>query len=456
MRKIIFIAMLSVAAISVFAQNNTQFKKRPAIGIAFVLQDFPTAASIKSSGLGPTLAGTAWKKTRNMNPGIALSYHDGINDYLDYTVRLTGSFLNYPNTLVNNNLSFGQDRLLLEGDAGVQLKLLSDKYAVTPYLHAGLGVSKYKGYYGAIAPLGAGLQINLYDETFIFTNLQFRQAISENVTSHMWYSLGVAGNIGKPKPLFEALPIPTDLPTKDLSADSDADGDGIMDSKDNCKDVIGTAKYNGCPVPDTDGDGVDDENDKCKNQAGTAKYNGCPVPDTDGDGIDDDNDKCKDVAGTAKYNGCPVPDRDNDGVEDDIDKCADEAGTADNNGCPKVADEIIEKVKFAAQKIYFDPGKSILLATSNKSLNSVVEILKANPDLMLDIEGHTDNTGVAEKNQVLSQKRAEAVLNFFKGKGISEDRLVATGYGADQPIAGNETADGRKQNRRVELKVKNN
>jgi hypothetical protein len=92
----------------------------------------------------------------------------------------------------------------------------------------------------------------------------------------------------------------------------DSDGDGISDLNDKCPDQIGTAKYNGCPIPDTDGDGINDEEDKCINEKGTLKYNGCPIPDSDKDGINDEQDKCPTVAGLAKYNGCPIPDTDKD------------------------------------------------------------------------------------------------------------------------------------------------
>jgi hypothetical protein len=109
---------------------------------------------------------------------------------------------------------------------------------------------------------------------------------------------------------------------------ADSDGDGISDPNDKCPNVIGLARYDGCPIPDTDGDGINDELDKCPGQAGTAKYDGCPIPDTDGDGINDELDKCPNQAGTAKYNGCPIPDTDGDGINDELDKCPSQAGTA--------------------------------------------------------------------------------------------------------------------------------
>jgi OmpA-OmpF porin, OOP family len=70
------------------------------------------------------------------------------------------------------------------------------------------------------------------------------------------------------------------------------------------------------------------------------------------------------------------------------------------------------------------------------------------------VDGHTDNTGIAEKNLALSQSRADAVKSYIAGKGINADRLIATGYGQDKPLGDNKTAAGKAKNRRVELKLK--
>jgi len=72
-------------------------------------------------------------------------------------------------------------------------------------------------------------------------------------------------------------------------------------------------------------------------------------------------------------------------------------------------------------------------------------------DLTLNIEGHTDATGSAEINQKLSAARAQAVLTFLKEMGVPEARMTAKGFGPDQPIAPNDTAEGRARNRRVEI-----
>jgi len=240
---------------------------------------------------------------------------------------------------------------------------------------------------------------------------------------------------------------PTPLPP----APVDTDGDGINDDVDKCPNQKGTAKYNGCPIPDSDGDGINDEEDKCPNQAGTAKYNGCPIPDSDGDGINDELDKCPTQAGPANRNGCPITDRDNDGISDEEDKCPDVAGVAKNNGCPDVPPEVSKMLSSSAQKISFTMGSSKLSTTSNTSLNQVVKVLNEHPEMKLKVEGHADNT---EKNaETLSESRATAIKTYLVSKGISADRIEIEGFGSTTPIADNNTAAGRTKNRRVEIKI---
>ncbi|ULQ55422.1 OmpA family protein [Flavihumibacter rivuli] len=229
----------------------------------------------------------------------------------------------------------------------------------------------------------------------------------------------------------------------------DTDKDGVNDEEDKCKDVPGLTRYGGCPIPDTDKDGINDEDDKCKDVPGIAKYGGCPIPDTDKDGINDEEDKCPNEPGTAQYNGCPIPDRDNDGVNDNEDRCPDIAGDPNNGGCPT-----LEASKFNASNVQFATGSATLTAGAKKELDKAARILTEQyPQLKLEIGGHTDNTGKAETNRTLSQKRAEAVRAYLVKKGVTEDRMSAVGYGPDQPIDDNATKEGRAKNRRVEFKV---
>ena len=85
-------------------------------------------------------------------------------------------------------------------------------------------------------------------------------------------------------------------------------------------------------------------------------------------------------------------------------------------------------------------------------LNEAVKVLGQNPDLKVEIDGHTDSTGPAEYNMVLSQKRAQAVMKYFVDNGVDAGRLTAKGFGLTQPVADNGTKEGRAKNRRVELK----
>ena len=238
-----------------------------------------------------------------------------------------------------------------------------------------------------------------------------------------------------------AKPLP---PPPPVLPPADTDGDGVMDSVDKCPTVFGFLKYQGCPIPDTDGDGVNDEVDKCPTVAGNAKYNGCPVPDTDGDGINDEEDKCPNEKGVAQYNGCPVPDSDKDGIADPDDKCPNIPGVKENEGCPAIP-------KFSASNIQFVSGKATLTPASLKELTEIVVYMNQYKEINLQIDGHTDNVGKPEMNQTLSEKRAAAVKAALVKRGISGDRLMTTGYGLTQPVADNTTAEGRKNNRRVEF-----
>ena len=182
---------------------------------------------------------------------------------------------------------------------------------------------------------------------------------------------------------------------------------------------------------------------------GVARYHGCPVPDTDGDGINDEEDSCITVPGIAKYHGCPIPDTDGDGINDEEDKCPTVPGTKENSGCP----EIQKKINELAKSVYFNTGTATISSKALQPLDEVIVILKANPTAKLSIEGHTDNTGSEEINKKLSQKRADAIASYLTKKGIDAARLTAKGYGSAKPVADNNTAAGKAQNRRVELKA---
>jgi outer membrane protein OmpA-like peptidoglycan-associated protein len=105
--------------------------------------------------------------------------------------------------------------------------------------------------------------------------------------------------------------------------------------------------------------------------------------------------------------------------------------------------------------VLFEVGKSDLKAGATRSLDKLVAAMRKDPELTVTIEGHTDSTGKRDFNVELSQRRANAVRSYLAAKGISSPRLEAAGLGPDYPVASNTTAEGRQQNRRVELLVQN-
>jgi len=103
--------------------------------------------------------------------------------------------------------------------------------------------------------------------------------------------------------------------------------------------------------------------------------------------------------------------------------------------------------------VLFDTGKSTLQQTARERLAKVAGIVQAYPGLRLQVEGYTDSTGTPEVNQRLSEERAAAVRSFLVSQGVSSDNVVAEGFGEDDPVASNDSAEGRRLNRRVDLVV---
>ena len=164
----------------------------------------------------------------------------------------------------------------------------------------------------------------------------------------------------------------------------------------------------------------------------------CEVLDSDGDGVPDFKDKCPDTpAGTAvDKDGCPLP--------------APEAAPAPEPAAlaPAAAPAPVMTVLAGAN---FDFDKSFIRQEDFEKLDKDVATLKQWGDVKVEVAGHTDSVGTEAYNMGLSLRRAEAVRRYLVGKGIAADRLIVRGYGESRPVADNATAEGRFQNRRVEL-----
>ncbi|MBW6492498.1 MAG: OmpA family protein [Lentimicrobium sp.] len=402
---------------------------------------------------------------------------------------------------------------LTTGTINFRLNLIGADYFVRPYIFAGGGVmmfantlvdTKNNEKFDFAAPsFGAGLNFRMgkavtlnLQETFMYSSSDERDDVVKNSNDFfLLHSVGLTFNFGKKSDadgdgiadrLDKCPDTPAGVVVDANGCPLDADGDGVPDYLDKCantrtglavdqfgcpldKDMDGVPDYldkcpntefgvkvdaDGCPL-DSDNDGVADHLDKCPNTPFGVQVDdsGCPL-DEDSDGVPDYLDKCPQTPAKATVDefGCTL-DTDGDGIPDYLDKCPTVAGTAENQGCPELTKEVKTLFQKALQGIKFDTGKSRIKPVSFPILDAVVKVMNENPTYKLIIGGHTDNVGGDAMNMTLSKDRAESVSVYLIGKGISPERISASGYGLTQPVDDNSTAAGRARNRRVELSV---
>ncbi len=148
------------------------------------------------------------------------------------------------------------------------------------------------------------------------------------------------------------------------------------------------------------------------------------------------------------------PDRDKDGIPDNVDHCPDVAGPMENSGCPSYKMLVVTPDKLELkEKLYFAWDQAVLQDVSFPVLDEVVQALKDNKGFRVQVEGHTSSEGADDHNQTLSEKRADAVLDYLVAHGIAKDRLVSKGFSSSVPADTNATLAGRENNRRVEFVV---
>ena len=171
-----------------------------------------------------------------------------------------------------------------------------------------------------------------------------------------------------------------------------------------------------------------------------------PEPDSDGDGVPDSRDRCPHTPpGVAvDADGCP-PDSDHDGVPDYLDQCpgTPPGVTVDARGC-ELDEVVLRGVTFANDSAELTPQ-------SFPVLDGVVAVLRERPGARAEVHGYTDARGADSYNLRLSQRRAAAVVEYLVAHGIPRDRLSARGFGKASPVAANDTAAGRAENRRVTI-----
>ena len=293
-----------------------------------------------------------------------------------------------------------------------------------------------------------------------------------------------------------------------LPTATDRDGDGYDDDVDECpdepEDFDGFEDEEGCVDKDNDGDGVLDASEfdeetrlwinvdtkdgiDCRNEREDADQfedeDGCVDRDNDKDGVLDakdfdpttntwsnldlkDDRDCRnepeDPDQFEDLDGCPEDDNDGDTIADASDSCPgsdadiintkeDFDGDTDTDGCIDLAAKIDPCAIKLNDKVYFEFNKYNVDPKSFKLLDDVVSILNQNPDITIQVDGHTDSKGSDKYNKKLSQKRVDSVRAYLISKGINDPRVAACGYGESRPIESNANSDGRAANRRTEF-----
>ncbi len=389
----------------------------------------------------------------------------------------------------------------------IDLRLLLKPFGEeAPYFYAGMGALQYKVKnlpisvspksvnqkdWAGIIPAGIGITKKL-NET---VSLEITGGVTYSLTDNLNYY-----RAGKPTDAYYSLGLGIIFTSSD--DDKDFDTDGLTNGKEK---ALGTDPKN----PDTDNDGLkdgeevnkfktnslnaDSDNDELKDGEEINRYKTDPLnPDTDKDGLEDgeevtkyktdslnpdtDNDGLKDGEEVNRYKTAPLnPDTDNDGLKDSEEvtkyktdplKADTDGGTVNdgkeiaggtnplnpNDDVPKKEEIKVEVGKsIVLEGIVFKTGSAKISEESADILEIAYNTLEQNPEIEVEIQGHTDNVGKSAYNKTLSQKRADAVKKFLVEKGINESRITTKGYGFDKPLVPNTTPENRQMNRRIEF-----
>lgn len=383
-----------------------------------------------------------------------------------------------------------------------------------PYAYAGAGALFYHvkelpaSRFGDVEPSGwtigvpAGLGYHIkFDETYSMEiNAGITYTLTDNLNFYkegspkdMFYNFGVAL-------VFYPYQSAPKKEEKGMDPAKDSDGDGLTDTEEinvyktnpNNRDTDGDGlsdfdevkKHNTDPnKADTDGDGLNDgaevnthktdankadtDGDGLKDGAEVNTHKTNPLmSDTDGDKLSDgdevnthktnplmvdtDGDTLNDFAEVMTYKTNPLK-KDTDGgtISDDVEVARGTNPNDKNDDVKTIKSEVGQAI--VLEGILFNTGSAEILPASEEILMEAYNTLLINPEMEVEIQGHTDNKGNKAKNMQLSLDRAESVKTWLVGKGISGARISTKGFGPDKPIATNNTDAGRAKNRRIEF-----
>jgi outer membrane protein OmpA-like peptidoglycan-associated protein len=286
--------------------------------------------------------------------------------------------------------------------------------------------------------IGSGAEYQILPKVALFADARYSRSLNNVYNSAIVpsaKSYGFSVQIGLLFDISESAPVQIIAEQSAIKPVTlDTDGDGLLDS-----DEINT--YNTNPFrADTDNDGLKDGEEILTNKTNPLN------PDTDGDNLTDGDE-------VLKYKTNPLdPDTDHGSIKDGI-----EVGRGTNPLNP--ADDVPKK-----EEIKMEIGKSIVLEgivfktasaeispASTAILEKAYNTLNQNTEIVVEIQGHTDNVGKKTYNMKLSSARANSVKEYLVQRGISANRITTKGFGFDKPIDSNKTSEGRQKNRRIEF-----
>jgi outer membrane protein OmpA-like peptidoglycan-associated protein len=494
MKKLTLIVLLLVMALGVMGQS-VQDKKPSTFVFHMFYNDFNTAQAIRTTSLGNVLKNNYWSSISDMQAGFGFNYLKGIAPKIDFASTLDGSYTDY---LYKNGTSNGSSQFLLDANAGLNLKLLTDKHPVVPYLSAGAGFSLYQGKAGVYVPVGLGLQFNLFNEAFIFTNMQYRAALTSEVNNHFQYSAGIGLSLHKKK---KALIPPVVTPPAPVITPAEIK----LMAKNITVTVIDAET--GLPLPNADVtmDGPESKVTATSDERGHVIFNNLqPADYTITGALHNIGTETKalttssfniignDIAITLSHNDPrftltgSVVNRNQSKPEGGVTVTASnisrnstasaQSSVADGKfsiqldaasdftvsgkkagfisniervstkelkrsttlyvSLQLVVEELMSDKTIALSNIYYETGSSAIKSAASPDLDKLVLFMNDNPIVKIEIASHTDSRGSAAANQKLSQARAQAVVSYLLKKGIAKSRLIPKGYGESKLING--------------------
>ena len=511
MKKLLIIC-LCFLNMQLFAQSNLG-KKHSVVDFHAFYNDFISAQQIRATSVGNVISNKLWSPLKNDQVGLGFSYLKGLTKKIDAVGAIDASFVDY---LFQSGGTNGSSKFLLTTQLAVNIKLLNDNKTIVPYITSGAGFSLYNGKGGFYIPAGVGLQFNIFNEAFVFTNAQYRIPLTSSVNYHFNYSVGIGTEITKAKKPKVKI-IPPAPPEEKVVATEKVNNKNIL--------INITDEATGLPLPYVDVTLTSEEGKTQKEttdangkvlfkeiQTGTYVVNGKlnninssskNIDKADfaagGDDINislTHNDPRFTLSGTVVNKATNTPEENVDVTATNISQNSintEQSKIGDGSfniqlesnseftivgrkasflsNIEKVStkglnrsttlylkleldvQEVTASKNIVLNNINFESGKTLLNVLSSSDLDKLIVFLKDNTTLKLEIQGHTDISGNVVSNNKLSQARANSIVTYLISKGINKNRLMAKGYGSSVPLVSNDTPEGRAQNRRVEMKL---